>query len=69
MGEPVQQGSGQPFGSESLGPFVERQVAGNQGSSSPSPAPYESTETDGDVPPARFISRGLCFSRSGREAW
>ena len=30
MCEPVQQGSGQPLGSECLGPFVEGQVAGDQ---------------------------------------
>ena len=30
MGEPVQQGACQPFGSERFGPFVERQVAGDQ---------------------------------------
>src|SRR5271170_6268738 len=30
MGEPIQQRSGQPFRSESLGPFVERQIAGHQ---------------------------------------
>jgi hypothetical protein len=30
MGEPVQQSSCEPFGPESLGPFVERQV-GDEG--------------------------------------
>ena len=30
MGEPVQQRPRQPFGSEGLGPFVERKVAGHQ---------------------------------------
>ncbi len=30
MGEPIQQRSGQPFRSESLRPFVERQIAGHQ---------------------------------------
>jgi hypothetical protein len=30
MGEPVQQGPRQPLGSEGLGPFVERKVAGHQ---------------------------------------
>ena len=30
VGEPVQQGSRQPLGSEGLGPFVERKVAGHQ---------------------------------------
>ena len=30
MGQSVQQGAGQPLRSESLGPFVERQVAGDQ---------------------------------------
>ena len=30
MSKPIQQGSGQPFRSECLGPFVERKVAGDQ---------------------------------------
>lgn len=30
MGEAVEQGAGQAFRSEGLGPFIERQVAGNQ---------------------------------------
>lgn len=29
MGEPVEQGAGQPLGTEDLGPLVERQVAGD----------------------------------------
>ena len=28
MGEPVEQGAGQPLGAEDLGPFIERQVRG-----------------------------------------
>ena len=30
VGEPVEQGSGQPFRAEDLGPFLEGQVAGHQ---------------------------------------
>ncbi len=30
MGQPVEQGAGETFGAEDLGPFVERQVAGDQ---------------------------------------
>ena len=30
MGKPVQQGAGEPFGAEDIGPFVEGQVAGDQ---------------------------------------
>ena len=30
VGEPVQQGAGEPLGAEDLGPFVEGQVAGDQ---------------------------------------
>ena len=30
MGEPIQQRAGQPLRSESLGPFVERQITGHQ---------------------------------------
>ena len=29
VGEPVQQGAGEPLGAEDRGPFVERQVAGH----------------------------------------
>ena len=31
MGEPVEQGAGEPFGAEDLGPFLEGQVRGYQG--------------------------------------
>jgi hypothetical protein len=31
MGEPVEQGAGEPFGAEDLGPFLEGQVRGDQG--------------------------------------
>jgi hypothetical protein len=31
VGEPIQQGAGEPFGGEDLGPLVEGQIAGNQG--------------------------------------
>jgi hypothetical protein len=30
MGEPVEQGAGEPFGAEYGSPFIERQVAGDQ---------------------------------------
>ena len=30
MGEPVEQSAGQPFRAEDLGPFLERQVRGDQ---------------------------------------
>ena len=30
VGEPVQQGSGEPFRSECLGPFIEGEIAGDQ---------------------------------------
>ena len=31
MGQPVEERAGQAFGSERFGPFIERQVAGDQG--------------------------------------
>jgi len=31
MGQAVEQGAGQPLGSEYAGPFVERQIAGHDG--------------------------------------
>jgi len=31
VGEPIEQGSGEAFGAEHFGPFLERQVAGDQG--------------------------------------
>ena len=31
MGEPVEQGAGEAFGAEDLGPFLEGQVRGNHG--------------------------------------
>lgn len=31
MGQPVEEGTGQAFGSERFGPFIKRQVAGDQG--------------------------------------
>jgi len=31
MGDAIEQGAGEPLGSEDLGPLVERQIAGNQG--------------------------------------
>ena len=30
MGEPVEQGAGEPFGAEYGSPFIERQVAGDE---------------------------------------
>ena len=30
MGEPVEQGAGEAFGAEDLGPFLEGQIAGHQ---------------------------------------
>ncbi len=29
MGQPVEHGAGEPFGTKGVGPFVERQVRGN----------------------------------------
>jgi hypothetical protein len=31
VGEPIEQGAGEAFGTEHFGPFLERQVAGDQG--------------------------------------
>jgi len=31
VGEPIEQGAGQAFGTEHFGPFLKRQVAGDQG--------------------------------------
>ena len=50
VGEPIQQGSGQPLGPERLGPFVERQVAGDQSGTA-------------FVTPAEEIGRASCRER------
>jgi len=59
MGQAVEQCAGQAFGAEGLGPFIERQIAGDQGGAALTTGFYTSMNPSPGSSPIRRHTTGM----------